>query len=183
MLKYVLLGSLNYLPMTGYELKQFMDRSTANFWHARLSQIYVTLKALEGDGLVTSSIMAQDARPDRRVYALTDAGRESLDAWLGDVEMEPGQSKEPLLVKLFFSARVDKAVLLTELRLQRELHQKALESLRGETREGIRQTVERAPQLKRDALLWDATRRSGELIEEAVLVWFDETIAMVEKEF
>jgi hypothetical protein len=43
--------------------------------------------------------------------------------------------------------------------------------------------VDRAPQLKRDALLWDATRRSGELIEEAVLVWFDETIAMVEREF
>ena len=44
MLKYVLLGFLNYTPMTGYELKQFMDESTANFWHAKQSQIYTTLK-------------------------------------------------------------------------------------------------------------------------------------------
>lgn len=183
MLKYVLLGSLNYLPMTGYELKQFMDRSTANFWHAKLSQIYTTLKSLEGEGLVASTTVYQETRPDRRVYAITDAGRSDLDAWLKDVNMEPGQSKEPLLVKLFFSARVDKATLLAELRLQRELHEKALENLRGETREGIAQTVVRAPHLRKDALLWEATRRSGELLEAAALQWFDETIAMVEKEF
>lgn len=183
MLKYVLLGSLNYRRMTGYELKQFMDTSTANFWHAKLSQIYVTLKALETEGLVESSTVEQESRPDRRIYAITEAGRKDLDAWLGNVEMEPGQSKEPLLVKLFFGARVDKATLLTELRIQREVHQKALESLRGETRQSILQTAERVPALKKDALLWEATRRSGELIEEAVLHWFDETLAMVEKEF
>lgn len=183
MLKYVLLGSLNYRPMTGYELKQFMDRSTASFWHAKLSQIYVTLKSLETEGLVESSTVEQESRPDRRIYAITEAGRKELDAWLRDVDMEPGQSKEPLLVKLFFGARVDKATLLTELRIQREVHQKTLESLRGETRQSIAQTAERAPNLKKDALLWEATRRSGEILEEAVLQWFDETLDMVEKEF
>lgn len=183
MLKYVLLGSLRYLPMSGYELKQFMDRSTAHFWHAKLSQIYVTLKALEADELVTSATVEQDSRPDRRVYTITDAGRVALDAWLKDIHMEAGQSKEPLLVKLFFSGRVEKATLLTELRMQREMHQKTLESLHGETREGIANVVEKAPHLKKDALLWEATRRSGELLEIAALQWFDETIAMVEKEF
>lgn len=183
MLKYILLGSLRYQPMTGYELKQFMDRSTANFWHAKLSQIYATLKSLEADGLIESTVIAQETHPDRRVYTITDAGKSDLDAWLQDVHLEPGQSKEPLLVKLFFSAHVDKATLLTELRLQRDLHRKALESLSGEASRSIALTIERAPQFKKDALLWEATRRSGELLEAAALQWFDETIAMVEKEF
>lgn len=183
MLKYVLLGSLNYRPMTGYDLKQFMDRSTANFWHAKLSQIYVTLKSLEADGLVTSSTVAQETRPDRRVYAITAAGSRDLAAWLRDVNLDPGQSKEPLLVKLFFSAHVEKATLLTELRLQRDVHQKALDAFQGETRADIARSVDMHPHLKKDALLWEATRRSGEVIEEAVLRWLDETIAMIEKEF
>ena len=183
MLKFVLLGSLNYRAMTGYDLKQFMDRSTSNFWHAKLSQIYVTLKALETEGLVTSATITQETRPDRRVYALTEARSRELEAWLRDVNIESAQAKEPLLVKLFFSARVDKTILLTELRLQRELHQKALDSFRGETIEMIARTVEIAPHLKKDALLWNATRRAGELVEEASLRWLDETIVMIEKEF
>ena len=60
MLKYVLLGFLNYTPMTGYELKQFMDESTANFWHAKQSQIYTTLKKLEEEGMLESHILKQD---------------------------------------------------------------------------------------------------------------------------
>ena len=46
MLKYVLLGFLNYAPQTGYELKQAIDKSTSFFWHAKQSQIYTTLKGL-----------------------------------------------------------------------------------------------------------------------------------------
>ena len=72
MLKYALLGFLNYDNKTGYELKQTMDRSTNHFWHAKQSQIYQTLKKLESDGLVVSHPEHQESRPDRRVYAITD---------------------------------------------------------------------------------------------------------------
>ena len=50
-LRYALLGFLGLDSMTGYELKQNLDRSTQQFWHAGLNQIYPTLKQLEGDGL------------------------------------------------------------------------------------------------------------------------------------
>ena len=39
MLKFALLGVLNYQSMNGYEIKQFMDSSTGHFWFAKLSQI------------------------------------------------------------------------------------------------------------------------------------------------
>ncbi len=44
MLKFILLGPLDYGPMSGYELEGWINASTGNLWHANLSQIYTTLK-------------------------------------------------------------------------------------------------------------------------------------------
>ena len=183
MLKYALLGLLQYNPSTGYDLKQFMDTSTANFWHAKLSQIYITLKALEKEGLVTSDVQEQTSRPDRRVYTLTEQGTQELDNWLSDTNVELPQLKDPFLLKLFFCARVDKETLLTQLKLQRDLHQKLLNEYRTDTKATIQNVRENVPHLKKDALFWGLTLRSGELIEEATIRWLDETIEIINKEF
>lgn len=180
MLKYVLLGTLNYSSMTGYELKSFMDSSTTYFWHARLSQIYTTLKNLERDGLLKSSIEPQEERPDRRVYEITQAGRDALNSWL----MEPLTSIEPrketLLVKLFFAGKLDKDVLLAQLHLQRQLYLKELRSLREQAKASIQQALHRSPALEYDAQMWEATRRCGELYAEMMITWLEEIIAMIE---
>jgi DNA-binding PadR family transcriptional regulator len=47
-------------------------------------QVYVTLNRLEKAGLVSSRRAAQTDRPDRKVYALTPAGRDRVDRWLND---------------------------------------------------------------------------------------------------
>jgi PadR family transcriptional regulator AphA len=181
MLKYVLLGFLNYTPMTGYELKQLMDESTSNFWHAKQSQIYATLKKLEEDGIVESHVEAQEERPDRRVYEITEAGRNDLNLWLAQPETELDPRKESFLVKLFFAANTDKEKLLTQLRLLRDLHQRQMQHYNNETDQFIRQTAQGLPQLEKDAQLWDATRRFGVLFEETYIRWLDETIARIEK--
>jgi PadR family transcriptional regulator AphA len=181
MLKYVLLGFLNYTPMTGYELKQFMDESTANFWHAKQSQIYTTLKKLEEGGMLESHIEAQEGRPDRRVYEITKAGRNDLDLWLALPETELESRKESLLVKLFFSANTDKEKMLTQLRLLRDLHQRKMEHYETTTHDFIREIATGMPQFEKDAELWDATRRFGVLFEEMFVRWLDETIERVEK--
>ncbi len=183
MLKYVILGALSYQPMSGYNLKQFTDRSTSNFWHAELSQIYLTLKALEKDGLATSTAVPQEGRPERRVYALTDSGRQALEDWLRIPFTGIDQYKDTLLLKLFFSARIGKEAILAQLHLQRGLHQQLIDQFQTETADSIAQTAEKVPELRKDALLWDATRRFGEMTEETYLRWLDETIQMVENEF
>ncbi|MBK8823061.1 MAG: PadR family transcriptional regulator [Anaerolineales bacterium] len=182
MLKYALLGLLQYNPSTGYDLKQFMDTSTSNFWHAKLSQIYITLKALEKEGLVTSDVQEQTSRPDRRVYTLTEQGTQELDKWLRDTNVELPQLKDPFLLKLFFCARLDKESLLVQLKLQRDLHQKLLNEYRTDTKATIQNVRENVPQLKKDALFWGLTLRSGELIEEATIRWLDEAIETINKE-
>lgn len=183
MLKYALLGFLSIDSLTGYEIENFMSVSTGYFWQAKLSQIYTTLKKLEEEGMVESLVEPQEDRPDRRVYTITEAGREDLRNWLGDPVLELDVKKDTLLLKLFFSAPMSKEVILTQLRLQRNLHQKQLNIYRTETKEHIQQTVENHPQLTTDVILWEATRRFGEMYEAMYAQWLDETIIYIEEHF
>ncbi|MCB9456630.1 MAG: PadR family transcriptional regulator [Anaerolineaceae bacterium] len=183
MLRHALLGILNYHPMNGYEIKQFMDQSTSHFWYAKLSQIYTTLKALEQDGLLVSEVQPQEDRPDRRVYTITAAGQTALRAWLAEPLTQIDQTKEPLLLKLFFSAQLDKEAILAQLHIQRALYQRLLETHRSQTAALIKEAVEHQPHLKRDALLWESTRRLGELSTELYVRWLDETIAQIQEHF
>src|SRR5881409_1423537 len=113
-LKHALLGFINYGPMTGYELKKCFDTSVAHFWNAELSQIYPTLKHMEAEGLVEMSVDVQEDRPNRKVYAITDAGRGELTDRLAQ-PAEPEQLREPLLIKVFFGAAVPKRELIQVL--------------------------------------------------------------------
>jgi DNA-binding PadR family transcriptional regulator len=178
MLKYALLGFLNYVPMTGYDLKQRIDRSTSHFWQAKLSQIYTTLKALEEGGMVTSVVKEQTDRPDRRVYSITLAGRKDLNEWLASPFTELSPKKETLILKMFFSAQMDPQVVLSQLLLQRDLHRRQMEFYRKETREQIRAASEQFPQLDADAKMWEATRRFGEMYEEVYVRWIEEMITL-----
>lgn len=47
-------------------------------------QVYVTLSRLEKAGLLTSERVGQTDRPDRKVYALTEAGRNRVESWMRD---------------------------------------------------------------------------------------------------
>ena len=182
MLKYVLMGALSYQPLTGYQLKQFVDSSTQHFWFAQTSQIYRTLDSLEAENLLISEIQEQDTRPDRRLYHLTETGHANLKAWLRDPMTEIAPTKDALLVRLFFAAQIDKETVLTQLRLQRSLHLKQL-TLYHQISELIQKSSEERPHLQRDALMWDITRRNGELIEEAYVKWLNEAIERIEANF
>lgn len=183
MLKYVLLGALSYQALTGYQIKQFVDTSARHFWYAQPSQIYRTLSQLESEGLLKSEIQPQDDRPDRRLYQLTEAGRADLLDWLAQPMTEIEPTKDSFLLRLFYSAKIDKETLLTQLRLQRSLRQQQLKLYHDEISAIIDASTAGRPELKRDALLWHAARRVGELSEETYIRWLDETIRLIEAEF
>jgi len=50
-------------------------------WEVKPAQIYATLARLEEAGLVEETAVEQDAGPEKRIYALTPAGRAELTAW------------------------------------------------------------------------------------------------------
>jgi PadR family transcriptional regulator AphA len=111
-LKYAILGILNAVPMTGYDLKhQAFDATVQHFWPADQSQIYRTLSRLEADGWVSMTVDEQDDRPDRKVYAITEEGRRALMGWL-TADHDLPTLRDPLLVQLFFGQEVPRADLL-----------------------------------------------------------------------
>ena len=113
-LRYIILGLLGARAMSGYDIKRAFDRSLATYWNAGASQIYTTLKALAANGLVSSEIVPQEGRPDRRVYSLTATGRAALDAWLD--EPAPARfTKDEFLTKLFFCGLTSDEMALRHL--------------------------------------------------------------------
>ncbi|MDM8535201.1 PadR family transcriptional regulator [Desulfobacterales bacterium HSG17] len=183
MLKCALLGFLKYQSKTGYEIKQTMDQSTGHFWHAKQSQIYTTLKKLEQDKLVVSHSEPQESRPDRRVYTITETGDKALLEWLLQPVTKLDTTKQLLLLKLFFSGKLEKEAILTQLRLMRNLHEQQAKLYKTETSDFIDDIKALQPEFKQDAHLWEATRRFGESYETMYIGWLDETIAMIETEF
>lgn len=183
MLKYVLLGFLNYQPMTGYDLKRLIDSSTEHFWHAYHSQIYTSLRKMEQEGLVTSIIDDSDEKLERRIYEITEFGKSQLKQWLGRPLTELSPSKDGLLVRLFFSGLRDPKEVLDELRFQRQLHQQQLElyqQIKPEDYAAKFESNDDGLDFEREAKFWRMTLENGRSYEEMYLKWLDETIAKIE---
>lgn len=95
-----LLAHLARAELSGYDLAASMRFPVGLFWHATQSQIYRELTVLERDGKVT----VRDARgrrgPQRRVYAITEAGVEALRAWLAQ-PYEPGPVRDEVTLRTY----------------------------------------------------------------------------------
>ena len=70
-----ILAALSEEPMHGYQIMQRLQERSGGFWHPSAGSIYPTLQLLEDQGLVTSEEVE-----GRRVYTLTDEGREQAEA-------------------------------------------------------------------------------------------------------
>jgi DNA-binding PadR family transcriptional regulator len=114
-----LLGVLSIKPMTGYEIREFIGMSIGNFWSESFGQIYPALKRLEAEGLIAAEAESKSEaagvkRPSgsarRKVFALTEAGRTRLAAWLATPAM-PQVPRNDLLLKLFFGKNAPPATV------------------------------------------------------------------------
>jgi DNA-binding PadR family transcriptional regulator len=83
-LPHAILVSLCEQAGSGYELARRFDRSIGYFWAATHQQIYRTLRSMENDGWVHVDVVEQQARPDKKVYRVTDAGHAELSRWIAE---------------------------------------------------------------------------------------------------
>lgn len=81
-----LLGLLEERPKHGYELRRTFDERLAGGRALRSGQVYSTLGRLERDGRVDEIGGEQGPGPERRLYAITEAGVAELERWLADPE-------------------------------------------------------------------------------------------------
>jgi DNA-binding PadR family transcriptional regulator len=95
-----LLALLAKEPAHGYELKHALEQTFGEAYPSpNIGQIYVTLKRLETDGLVSSQDVEQDSRPNKKVYELTPLGREALTAWVQE-PIEGPRIRDEFFMKL-----------------------------------------------------------------------------------
>jgi PadR family transcriptional regulator AphA len=124
---YVILGMLGWRPMSGYEIKSLVDKSTRFFWAASYGQIYPELRKLEAAGLIGGKASPQGGRR-RNVYRLTPAGRRELQAWLG-VDADVFELRDEGLLKLFFADAAGHEAAIQALDAKRREHERVLARL------------------------------------------------------
>jgi len=164
-----LLGLLSLGPMSGYEMRQMMERSTANFWTESYGQIYPALKRMVKDGLATVEEQSKDGRA-KKVYKLTGEGERRLRAWLG-VEAKP-----QVLLKVFFGDQALRGAIAAQVVAERERCEEALERYEATV---LRMEVEHA---RHPAMpYWRMAARCGMAHAKATIAWCDETFAELEK--
>ena len=85
-----LLGLLEREPSHGYDLKRDYDAFFGRGKQLPFGQVYATLGRLARDGKAIVGDAEPGEGPDRKRYAITDAGRHEVNAWLAEpVEPEP----------------------------------------------------------------------------------------------
>jgi len=78
----------------GYELMDALRSVEGDENLADVGMLYRTLRQFEQDGLVTSTWDTNGHGPARRVYQLTDAGREYLEWWAADIRKTRAQLEQ-----------------------------------------------------------------------------------------
>ncbi|MGY4879607.1 PadR family transcriptional regulator [Vreelandella aquamarina] len=99
-LRAVVLITLQQEPGTGYDILQRFKTGLAHVWQASHQQLYRELDRMRSDGLLTCETLPQSERPDRKVYHLTEAGREALNTWLAE-PLAASPVRQPLFAKFF----------------------------------------------------------------------------------
>ncbi|MEW2587727.1 PadR family transcriptional regulator [Streptomyces virginiae] len=113
-LRHAVLAALLDGEFSGYELAKSFDIGVANFWHASPQQLYTELAKLEREGLVEGRQVVQEARPNKRLFQVTDAGRAELEAFAA-AAVKPSVIRDDLLVKVQTADRIGTAPVIAQL--------------------------------------------------------------------
>jgi len=177
-LEHAILGFLNYRPLSGYDLKKVFDNSVRHFWPADQSQIYRTLARLAEQGMVEQAVFRGVARPDRKEYRITPAGREALRAWL----LKPLPSQDlriAELIQVFFAGQLSDPQALA---LFERLAAAARATLVAYDQ--IPQPAEadaQATDMQRERFFWQLTLEYGRMSARMDLAWLEGVIARIQE--
>ena len=173
--KFAVLGLLSRRPQSGYDMRKQYMGSAGNFWSESYGQIYPILKQLEAEGLATFTVDHNDGRPDRKVYQITEAGREALREWLA-LPAETFHYRVEVLLKVMHGIEVGPDTTIEHVQRFRQEHEGLLQRYEGITEE-LKEQYRDTPSLAY-ALL---TVRCGELASQAFVDWCDEAIACLQR--
>lgn len=172
---YIILGLLNHEDLSGYDIKKRADYMISSFWELGYGQIYPTLAKLEKEKWVTKRVSGESKGPERNLYSITEAGRETLTAWLKLPEQRE-YTKYEILLKLFFGSLVpleDSTKRIDDFKARHSGNLKMIEMFKA--------NLERVLGEEQDHLFFYITVLFGERIYQAYLEWADEALRLLEE--
>lgn len=173
-LPHALLGLINYQPATGYDLKITFQKSIHFFWNAALPHIYRTLKQMEGEGWITSTIEQQEGKPNRKVYQITEDGQKELFQWLNEPPETP-ELRYSMLVKVFFANQLPPDRFAGHLKNWRQYNVDLLKKYDTEVMPVIQRQSEKASYAD-DSTYWNLSLDFGRRHARMVIDWCDQAL-------
>lgn len=123
------LAILSLGDATGYEIrKEVVEGPFRYFGEASFGSIYPALNRLTGEGLLTLRHEAQEGKPDRKVYSITDAGRAALVEELATPH-NADTYKSPFLLMALFAPLLGAEVMRAAIARQKDYLNAELETL------------------------------------------------------
>jgi DNA-binding PadR family transcriptional regulator len=105
--KTLCLGVLVLGDASGYEIKKHFEEGPFSYFHAAgFGSIYPALGAMLAEGLATCKEVAQDGRPAKKVYSITEAGCRAFRRELGKTP-NPDSYRSEAIFMMFFADLLD----------------------------------------------------------------------------
>lgn len=181
-IEFAILGLLSMQPMTGYDIKKMMTGSNVLYWSGNNNQVYTSLGKLHQNEWVAQEIEHRTTGPSRKIYTITDKGREELKKTLLSVPESP-QLIHPFLIQLAWADQLDNDEINTllaayeeEIQLQSSMLQFMAQqrniALSGKMRDSyINPMLARTP---REAILWNRIQENWISFYQNELKWVRE---------
>jgi PadR family transcriptional regulator AphA len=137
--RYFTLGLLAHQPMSGYDIRRFLKSLEWLIGSPSFGIIYPALHALLEDGLVTMEVASRPDKPPRKIYSITEAGRQALLEWVDQPPASNANLKAFImrLIPVGSSAHAGLIVHLQQRRAQVLAHQADLERIIADWAEGV----------------------------------------------
>jgi len=178
-LKHGILGLLTYGSMTGYELMKVFNESLNFFWNAQTSQIYRELDKIEKNQWVSSEYVIQKDKPNKKIFTISDSGKEELQQWLDNHSPEKlFKCRDEMTMRVFFGSEGNIDRLKQELQEYIRLNELFLSRLKPMENElNNREKLTNKPGEK---LYWIMGMKRGYLNAESNIKWAVECLEMLD---
>ena len=124
---YAVLGLLvSREAKSGYEIRKSAETLRYFYWSPAQSQIYSELRRLAALNYVTSELVPQQGKPNKRLYQITDVGCNAFTDWVNHAPLEPTMLKHAVQLRLFFGESAEPDHLATLLQQYIEESKRAL---------------------------------------------------------
>ncbi|WP_455374409.1 PadR family transcriptional regulator [Limibacillus halophilus] len=125
------LAALSHGEASGYEIKKMLEEPPLSaIQEASFGAIYPALNRLADEGLVACRAEAQEKRPAKKVYALTDKGHKTLVETL-EGQLDPDRFRSDFLVMVMHGYLLNDKVLARAFAEKLAFYEGKIEKMSG----------------------------------------------------